>query len=100
MIGGIGIFLPISPGEVKVCIVDATIEREKQPYVTIGSLEKTEVFSQAVEEDKHSKEWLNIFSQEAEKTATLKLTAEEEADNIDFVDLCEQLEALERRVKV
>jgi hypothetical protein len=47
--------------------------------------------AQAEEEDEHSEEWLNIFSQEAEKTATLKLAEaeEEEADNISFVDLCE-----------
>jgi hypothetical protein len=33
-------------------------------------------------------------------TAALKPAAEEEADNMDFVDLCEELEALERRVMV
>jgi hypothetical protein len=46
-----------------------------------------------------------IFSQEAETetTAALELAAEkeeEEADNMSFVDLCEQIEALERRVIV
>jgi hypothetical protein len=52
--------------------------------------------------DEHSTEWLKIFSQEAETemTATLKPAAEEEADNTDFVDLCKELEALERRVMV
>jgi hypothetical protein len=45
---------------------------------------------------------LNIFSQEAEQemTATLELAAVEEEDNMDFFDLCEELEALERRVMV
>jgi hypothetical protein len=38
MIGGIGIFLPSSPGEVKVCIVDAATAREKQLDVTIRSI--------------------------------------------------------------
>jgi hypothetical protein len=33
-------------------------------------------------------------------TAALELAAEEEADNMDFVDLYEELEALERRVMV
>jgi hypothetical protein len=33
-------------------------------------------------------------------TAVLKPAEEEEADNMDFVDLCEELEALERRVIV
>jgi hypothetical protein len=45
---------------------------------------------------------LRIFSQGAEQemTAALESAVEEEADNIDFVDLCEELEALERRVIV
>jgi hypothetical protein len=45
---------------------------------------------------------LKIFSQEAETemTAALEPAAEEEADNMDFVDLYEELEALERRVMV
>jgi hypothetical protein len=33
-------------------------------------LEQTLEASQADEEDEHSEEWLNIFSQEAEKAAT------------------------------
>jgi hypothetical protein len=33
-------------------------------------------------------------------TAALEPAAEEEADNMDFVDLYEELEALERRVMV
>jgi hypothetical protein len=45
---------------------------------------------------------LKIFSQEAEQemTTTLKPVEEEEVDSMDFVDLCEELEALERRVIV
>ena len=56
--------------------------------------------AQAKEEDEHSKEWLNTFSQEVEKTAAFELAEaeEEEADSMSFVDLCEQIEALERRV--
>jgi hypothetical protein len=43
---------------------------------------------------------LKIFSQEAEQEmiAALEPATEEEADNMDFVDLYEELEALERRV--
>jgi hypothetical protein len=54
------------------------------------------------EDDEHSEEWLSIFSHEDEKTATWEVakTEEEEADNICFVDLWEQVEALEERVKV
>jgi hypothetical protein len=33
-------------------------------------------------------------------TVALGSAVEEEADNIDFVNLCEELEALERRVVV
>jgi hypothetical protein len=45
---------------------------------------------------------LKIFSQgvEQEMTAALEPAAEEEADNIDFVELYEELEALERRVNM
>jgi hypothetical protein len=48
----------------------------------------------------HSTELLKIFSQEAEReiTAALEPAAEEEADNIDFVELYEELESLERRI--
>jgi hypothetical protein len=54
------------------------------------------------EDDEHSEEWLNIFSQEAKNTATGEVaeTEEEEADNICFSDLWEQVESLEERVKV
>jgi hypothetical protein len=66
------------------------------------ALEQMLEASQAEEEDEHSEEWLNIFSQEAEKTTALKLAEaeEEEADNMSFVDLWEQIETLERRVEV
>jgi hypothetical protein len=52
--------------------------------------------------EEHSTELLKIFSQEAEReiTATLELAEEEEADNIDFVELYEELEAQERRVNM
>jgi hypothetical protein len=59
------------------------------------------MFSQG-EEEEHSTELLKIFSQEVETemTAALESTVEEEADNMDFVDLYQELEALERRVMV
>jgi pyruvate-formate lyase-activating enzyme len=59
------------------------------------------MFSPA-EGDENSEEWLKIFSQEAgkEMTATLELVAGEEADDIDFAGLCEEFEALEKRVTV
>jgi hypothetical protein len=54
------------------------------------------------EEKENYEEWLNIFSQETERTATWEFAAEEgqEEDNICFADLWEQIEALEERVKV
>lgn len=58
--------------------------------------------TEAEEEDEHSEEWLNIFSQEDEKTVALKLAEveEEEVDIMSFVDLWQQIETLERRVEV
>jgi hypothetical protein len=57
---------------------------------------------EAGEDDEHYEEWLNIFSQEAERIATWEFAAVEEegSDNISLVDLYEQIEALEDRVKV
>jgi hypothetical protein len=50
----------------------------------------------------HSTELLKIFSQEAEReiTTALEPTTEEEDDNIDFVELYEELESLERRIDI
>jgi ABC-type branched-subunit amino acid transport system ATPase component len=57
---------------------EATTTREGQPTVTVKEeLEQMLEAAQAEEEDEHSEEWLNIFSQEAEKTAALKLAAGE-----------------------
>jgi hypothetical protein len=52
--------------------------------------------------EEHSTKLLKIFSQEVEReiTAALELAEEEEADNIDFVELYEELEAQERRVNM
>jgi hypothetical protein len=106
MIGGIGIFLPFAQEEAEICVADveAATTEAGQPAETVKeALEQTLEAAQAEEEDEHSEEWLNTFSQEAEKTATLELAEveeEEEADNISLADLYEQIEALERRVKV
>jgi hypothetical protein len=174
MIGGIGVFLPCAQEEAEVYVADdaTTVEEKSQLTMTIREEEELEqvfettqaqaevneeenehseeclnIFSQEDEEavalkltveegnesehseewlndfsheaeeavalkltskgadeedDEHSEEWLNIFSQEAEKTATGEVAEaeEEEADNICFVDLWEQVEALEERVKV
>jgi hypothetical protein len=74
MIRGIQIFLPHSPDEASICVAEGAIE-EGQPTVTVKEMEQTLMFSQE-KGNEHSKEWLNIFSQEAEKetTSALKLT--------------------------
>jgi hypothetical protein len=53
--------------------------------------------------DEHSDEWLKNFSQEDEQEITVEYEPtkkEEETDSMDLVDLCEELEALERRVEM
>jgi hypothetical protein len=52
--------------------------------------------------DEHSEEWLEIFisKSEQEMTAKLEFAIEEEEDNIDFSNLCEELEALEKKVNM
>jgi hypothetical protein len=40
---------------------------------------------EAEEDDEHSEEWLNIFSQEAEKTATWEFAAEKKKRQTTFV---------------
>jgi hypothetical protein len=69
-IGGIQIFLPHSPKKAKVCVADevATIEvGQLADTIRKEALEQIWEVAQAEEEDEHFKEWLNIFSQEAEK---------------------------------
>jgi hypothetical protein len=56
-----------------------------------------------MEEENHSEEWLKFFSQEDEKEMTVECeptTEERETDSMDLVNLCEELEALERRVNM
>jgi hypothetical protein len=65
--------------------------------------EATVELGSTVEGDENSNEWLKNFNQEAEQEITVecKTTLEEEAiDNMDLVDLCEDMEALEKRVKM
>ena len=67
-----------------------------------GSNNSSSSTKEAEEEDEHSEEWLDIFSQETEKTATWEVVEaeEEEAGSICFADLWDQIEALEERIKV
>jgi hypothetical protein len=128
MIGGIEVFLPFSQEEAEQSTVtvreeelEQTLEAAQEREENEHSEERLNDFSQgaereevaalkltaeeagAEEEDKHYEEWLDIFSQEDEETATWEFAAEEEeedTDNICFADLCQQIEALEERVKV
>jgi hypothetical protein len=77
MIGGIKVFLPYSPVEASMCVVDAATT-ERQLVVTVEEMEQILEATQ-VEEKEHSKEWLEIFIQEyeAEIVVALKLIARE-----------------------
>jgi hypothetical protein len=101
IIGGIKSFLPSNQAEASISVAGATIEGQPIETVKEEEMEQTLMFSPA-EGKEHSTELLKIFSQEAEQemTAALKLAAEGETDNMDFVELYEELESLERRVIV
>jgi hypothetical protein len=71
----------------------------------IGKKEKEHTFqcAQEMEKEEHSEEWLKFFSQKYEKEIIVECepTIEEEAiDSMDLFYLCEELEALERRVNM
>jgi hypothetical protein len=102
IIGGIKTFLPSSQAEASINVVGAATKGQPtETFKEEEEKEKTLMFSPA-EGEEHSTELLKIFSQEAEQemTAALEPATEEEADNMDFVELYEELEALERRVIV
>jgi hypothetical protein len=89
MIGGIKIFLPLAQEEAENCVADAATT-EEQPVATIKEkgLEQISEVSQAGEENEHSKECLNAFSQEAEEAIALKLTAEEAGEENEHSKEC------------
>jgi hypothetical protein len=67
---------------------------EHEANVELGSI---------AEGEGHSKEWIKFFIQEVEQEMNVECeptTEEREIDIMDFVDLCEELEALEKRVKM
>jgi hypothetical protein len=102
IIGGIEVFLRSNPLETEGCVAEAATKGgQSTETVMEEELEQTLMFSQAEGED-HSAELLKIFSQEAEQEIIIVLepTAEEEANNMDFANLWEELEALEKRVMV
>jgi hypothetical protein len=55
-----------------------------------------------IEGEENSTKFINVFSQEAEQKMTVALgpATKEEENNIEFSSLCEELEALERRVEM
>jgi hypothetical protein len=78
MIGGIGVFLPCAQEEAKIGVVDgAAAEQSQRMMIVKEELEKTLEAAQAEEENEHSEECLNIFSQEAERAIALELAAKE-----------------------
>jgi hypothetical protein len=78
MIGGIGNIPTTCPEEAEICVADAATT-EEQSAETVREEELEQIFeaAQEGEENEHSEEWLNAFSQEAEEAVALKLTAEE-----------------------
>jgi hypothetical protein len=85
MIGGIQIFLPLAQEEVEIYVADGAATAEEQSAETVRKeegLEQTLEAAQADEEEnEHSEEWINIFSQKAEEVVALKLTAEEAGED-------------------
>jgi hypothetical protein len=77
--GGIGVFLPFSQEEAEVFVADDTaIAEEQSADIVKEELEKTLEAAQGDEEEnEHSEECLNAFSQEAERDVALELTTEE-----------------------
>jgi hypothetical protein len=83
MIGGIQVFLPFAQEETENYVVDdTTAEEQSQLEMTVKEeeLEQTLGAAQEDEENEHSVECLDTFSQEAESVVALELTAEEEAE--------------------
>jgi hypothetical protein len=89
MIGGIGVFLPFSQEEAEVCVADDAATTAEQSAVTVRKeegLEQTLEAAQADEEEnEHSEEWLNTFSQEAERAVALELTAKEAEEKMSIL---------------
>jgi hypothetical protein len=78
-LGELEIFLPLAQEEAEICVADAaTTEEQSAETVREEELEQTlKLPKQKREENEHSEECLNAFSQEAEEAVALKLTAEE-----------------------
>ena len=80
MIGGIKLFLPFAQEEAEGSVADDTTTAGEQSAMTIREekeLKNTLGASQVDEENQHSVECLNTFSQEAESDVALELKAEE-----------------------
>jgi hypothetical protein len=80
IIGGIQVFLPLSPEEAGVYVADGAATAAEQSAVIVRKeeeLEQTLEASQDEEENEHSEECLDAFIQEAKEVVELKLTAEE-----------------------
>jgi hypothetical protein len=81
MIGGIGLFLPFAEKEAEICVAYGATTTEEQSAETVREeleqvFETTQV-EEAEEENEHSEECPNAFSQEAERVVALELTAKE-----------------------
>jgi hypothetical protein len=101
MIGGIRVFLPSNLVEARAGVADTTTTRgQLEKLVMKEEVEETLMFAQGDEGDEHSKEWLEVFSQEAERemTTTLELAAEEDEHSLEWLEIFSQ--RVEQKVTV
>jgi hypothetical protein len=78
MIGGIEVFLPLAQEKGKICVADAATTGGQLAETVAEGLEQIFEAAQEGEENEHSEEWLNIFSQKAEEAVASKLTTKEQ----------------------
>jgi len=77
MVGWIQIFLPGSQVEARICVADeGETTGEGQPDAIVKGEVEHMLEATQEEENEHPEEWLNSFSQGAEKTAAQTLTVE------------------------
>jgi hypothetical protein len=80
MIRGIGVFLPLSQEEEKICVAGGATTEEQSVETVKKELEQVFETAQAEVnegENEHSEEWLITFSQEAERDVALELIVKE-----------------------
>jgi hypothetical protein len=100
IIAGIKLFLPTIQAEASTCVASAAIEGKPTESVKKEEEKEKKLMFSPAEGEENSAELLKIFSLEVEQelTAALEFAAEGEAYSMDFSEMYEELESLERRV--